>query len=152
MSTPTDMKARQKAPKTMKTIRTRRRRSLTVRLLKASRRPKEPTLLQKIAQMSQSKRAKEDKVAKLFENQKRYSLACLSLSLSLSLSLPPRGPDEQHGRRANGSFGRVHNPPVVRKKGEDGLECLLRLSVRLRENIRSLEKVTSNKLVIKRCS
>jgi hypothetical protein len=46
------MKARQKAPKTMKTIRTRRRRSLTVRLLKASRRPKEPTLLQKIAQMT----------------------------------------------------------------------------------------------------
>ena len=52
MSTPKDMKARQKAPKTMKTIRTRRRRSLTVRLLKASRRPKEPTLLQKIAQMT----------------------------------------------------------------------------------------------------
>ena len=53
MSIPEGMKARQKAPKTMKTIRSRRRRSLTVRLLKASRRPKEPTLLQKIAQMTE---------------------------------------------------------------------------------------------------
>ena len=47
-----DMKARQKTPK-MKTIRMRRRRSLTVRLLKSSRRPKDPTLLDKIAQMTE---------------------------------------------------------------------------------------------------
>jgi hypothetical protein len=47
------MKARQKALKTMKTIRTRRRHSLMVRLLKTSRRPKEPTLLQKITQMTE---------------------------------------------------------------------------------------------------
>ena len=47
-----DMKVRQKAPK-MKTVRTRRRRSLTVRLLKSSRRPKDPTLLDKIAQMTE---------------------------------------------------------------------------------------------------
>jgi len=47
------MKARQKAAKTMKTIRSRRHRSLMVRLLKTSRRPKEPTLLQKITQMTE---------------------------------------------------------------------------------------------------
>ena len=46
-----NMKARQKTPK-MKTIMARRGRSLTVRLPKTSRTPKDPTLLQKITQMT----------------------------------------------------------------------------------------------------